>query len=118
MMIKEQIMNSVGRVSRLQALNDDLRCQGIGGMTLVTNGIAQLPPDTGRTIYAAVAAFSAFTADNDPYGEHDCAALKVDGRKVIFKIDYYDRQQQAHSPDATDPRVTCRVLTIMLADEY
>jgi hypothetical protein len=40
------------------------------------------------------------------------------GQRVIFKIDYYDRQRQAHSPDAANPAVTCRVLTIMLADEY
>jgi hypothetical protein len=44
--------------------------------------------------------------------------LTIDGRRIIFKIDYYDRDLQFHSPDASDPAVTERVLTIMLAEEY
>ena len=37
-----------------------------------------------------MAAFTAFSRDNDPYGEHDCAILTVDGVKIMFKIDYFD----------------------------
>jgi hypothetical protein len=114
----EQKENTTNRTSRIRALNDALRCSGKGGMIVVTNGIAQLTPDTGHAIYKAVAEFTAFNTDNDPYGEGDCASLEVMGQRVIFKIDYYDRQRQAHSPDAANPAVTCRVLTIVLADEY
>lgn len=37
---------------------------------------------------------------------------------MIFKIDYYNLNLSGHSPDAADPAVTRRVLTIMLAAEY
>ena len=38
--------------------------------------------------------------------------------RVFWKLDYYDRQMQFASDDATNPAVTRRVLTIMLAAEY
>jgi Protein of unknown function (DUF3768) len=31
---------------------------------------------------------------------------------------YLDRSLNYHSPDPTDPAVTVRVITVMLADEY
>ena len=111
-------IGATGRAERIRVLNDRLRQHGVGGMVLVTDGIAALEPDIVRAILAAVAAFDGFNADNDPWGEHDCASLEVDGVSVIFKIDYYDRQRQFHSPDPADPKLTVRVLTIMRADEY
>jgi hypothetical protein len=70
------------------------------------------------TILDAVAKFDTFDESNDPYGEHDFGALEIEGERLFWKIDYYDRNLSAHSPDPADPSVTTRVLTIMLADEY
>lgn len=68
---------------------------------------------------AVVVAFDAFTPDNDPYGEHDFGSFMLDGYKLFWKIDCYDRNDMTMgSPDPADPTVTRRVLTIMLASEY
>lgn len=106
------------RVEAIRRLNDDLRVHGRGGRIVVTAGVRSLPPATLPLVFRAMTTFDAFTAENDPYGEHDFGSLEVDGQTVFWKIDAYDRSLTAHSPNATDPAVTTRVLTIMRADEY
>ncbi|MEN0115466.1 MAG: DUF3768 domain-containing protein [Agrobacterium cavarae] len=36
----------------------------------------------------------------------------------FWKIDYYDQDLRNGSPDPADDAVTCRVLTVMRAEEY
>ncbi len=60
--------------------------------------------------------YSSFSEDNDPYGEHDFGSLVFEGKKVFWKIDYYDRELK-HWCDPLDPNCR-RVLTVMLAEEY
>jgi hypothetical protein len=55
---------------------------------------------------------------NDPHEEHDFGSFEAEGHTIFFKIDYFDRSLTYHSPDPTDPAVTVRVITVMLADEY
>jgi hypothetical protein len=105
-------------IAPICALNDQLRRFGRGGRVIMTSGIEMLGAAAAACIMGEVAGFDAFTADNDPYGEHDCATLDVDGIRVLFKIDYYDRYLTYHSPDPSDPSVTQRVMTVMRADEY
>jgi Protein of unknown function (DUF3768) len=106
------------KAARIRELNDQLRCKGIGGRTVITRGIQALGADELRAVLLAVARFDDFSEENDPWGEHDCATLTVGGHRLIFKIDYFDRDLAYHSPDASDPAVTERVLTVMLAEEY
>ena len=49
---------------------------------------------------------------------HDFGSIEIDDERLFFKIDYYDLTRAMHSPDAANPAVTERVMTIMLADEY
>jgi hypothetical protein len=122
----EQITNNLmidgekdaDRQARIRGLNDALRTQGRGGIIHMTNGIAALGLAKVNAIFKAIAAFDTFNADNDPHGEHDCAVMEVEGERLIWKIDYYDRSRTYHSPDPADPKVTIRVMTVMLSEEY
>ena len=105
------------RIARIRELNDHLRTTNRGGIVLITDGLAALGSEA-RAILDAVATFQDFNPDNDPWSEHDCASLEVNGHRIIWKVDYYDRSRRIHSPDPADPKVTVRVLTIMLASEY
>ena len=107
------------RRDRIRALNDQFRTTGNGnGRVLITSGVQARGVIFLLAVTEAVEQFSDFTPDNDPYGEHDFGAVTVAGQKVFWKIDYYDRDYTAASPDPTDETVTQRVLTIMLANEY
>ena len=97
-------------------LNDAFRSSFMGGRLLVTPGIADRAD--ANAILEKVRSFNQFSEDNDPYGEHDFGALDWDAQKVFWKIDYYDADLSGGSPDPSDPAVTTRVLTVMLAEEY
>lgn len=99
-------------------LNDELRQTLTGGRIMMTAGINALPDQTRARVLSAVCGFKGFNEDNDPHGEHDFAAFTVDEERINFKIDYYDLKMEYASDDASDPAVTVRVLTIMLASEY
>jgi len=104
--------------ARTRDLNDRLRVDGVGGRVMLSSGVAALPTADIRRILEAVKGFDQFDPDNDPYGEHDCASVDAASFVLIWKIDYYDAALEARSPDAANPLVTRRVLTVMLADEY
>jgi hypothetical protein len=106
------------KVGRIRHLNDLLRCKGVGGQVMVTAGLDAKEEEFVTRVLREIAAFTAFTNDNDPHGERDCARLTVDGESIIWKIDYFDRSLECHSPDPADPTVTVRVMTVMLAGEY
>lgn len=103
---------------RIQELNDAFRRTMLGGRFILTVGIRSLGSDKVSQIVRSVQAYNTFTPDNDPYGEHDFGALDLDGQKIFWKIDYYDRTLNFGSEDPADPAITTRVLTIMLASEY
>ena len=105
--------------ARIAELNDLARtAMGIASRVMQTAGINALPPATQSRIREKVETFDAFHPGNDPYGERDFGRFDHDGYSVLWKIDYYDRTLTYGSEDPADPSVTCRVLTIMLAEEY
>ncbi len=111
-------MSKNGGMERIREQNDALRCESRGGQTYLTPGVQALPHGTVAHVLLKVANFNDFSPENDPYGEHDCAAVTVGERRIIWKIDHYDISMGSGSPDPSDPEVTKRVLTVMLASEY
>lgn len=110
---------SAPKATQIRALNDLARtAMGLASHVVQTSGVAALDPAVQSRLREAVETFDTFTPDNDPYGEHDFGCVVVDGHRVFWKIDYYDPTLTVHSDDPSDPRVTRRVLTLMLAEEY
>ena len=92
----------------------------------MTRGIAAEGEAFVAKVLMSVRSFDAFTSDNDPRcrrrlrlgGQHDFGSIDIDGHKVFWKLDYYDPEMEFGSEDPADEAKTCRVLTVMLADEY
>ncbi len=101
--------------SKIALLNDTFRKSFSGGKVMMTPGVDELPDMVKCAALHEVATFSAFTEDNDPYGEHDFGSFELCSRKFFWKIDLYE-EPGVKGPDG-EPAVT-RVLTLMLASEY
>ena len=105
--------------SRIRDLNDRFRRLRQGqGRLFVTAGVNARGPAFVAEAICAVRSFEAFSADNDPHGEHDFGAVTVQGIRLFWKLDYFDPSLSLGSEDPADEAKTCRVLTIMLAEEY
>ncbi len=113
-------MNTISHPNsqKIATLNDALRKRGEGGRIMLTTGIQALGQKAIQEVIKQIWAFDAFTEDNDPYGEHDFASITVNENKIFWKIDAYDRNLEYASHDPTDPALTVRIMTVMLAEEY
>ena len=111
--------------SPIRALNDEFRRAGpalgrwkFEGLWLFSPGVqAQGIAFLWQTL-SEVQRFDTFTANSDPHGVHDFGAFELQGEEVLWKIDYLERGSQFVAYDPSDNARTCRIITIMLADEY
>ena len=106
------------RTDRIRALNDELRKNFSQGHAVMTIGIAALGTEAVTRIVKTIEVYDKFCLANDPHEEHDFGSFEIDGRTIFFKIDYFDKDLTYHSLDPSDPSITERVITIMLAEEY
>ena len=102
--------------AKIAALNDAARKTFADCRVYMTSGVQAL--QQSQAIAARVQAYNDFSNGDDPYGERDFGCFTFGGETIFWKIDYFDLDLQMHSPDPSDPTVTARVLTIMLAHEY
>ena len=106
------------RTERIRTLNDDLRQYLLGGLAVITPGVAALGQQAVDRIIKTIAVYNDFCHANDPYKEHDFGSFEANGQTIFFKIDYFDKTLTYHSPDPSDASMTERVITIILAEEY
>ncbi|MEI7606979.1 MAG: DUF3768 domain-containing protein [Rhodospirillaceae bacterium] len=111
-------MKENDHATKIRTLNDHFRRTGRGGRIMLTQGIQALGQKAVAEIIAKVRAFDQFNEGNDPYQEHDFGKIIHGHDVVFFKISYYDRAMEFHSPDPANPAVTTRVMTVMTAEEY
>jgi hypothetical protein len=106
---------------KIAKLNDMTReMMPLFGQVVMTRGIASLDPDLTASILDKVRTFKDFSEDFAFFwnGERDFGSFEYQGNKVFWKIDYYGLDMETGSENPADPKVTKRVLTIMLAEEY
>ena len=109
-------MNAQTAIIRSQ--NDQFRRNFNLGIAVMTTGVAALGIEAAERIFRTIAVFDDFCHANDPHQEHDFGSFEAEGYTIFFKIDYYSKDMTMHSPDPSNPAVTQRVITIMLAEEY
>jgi hypothetical protein len=88
---------------RIRMLNDQLRRHLTGGKAVMTPGIAALGSEVVQRLVQTIATFDDFCIANDPHGEHDFGAFDFEGVEVFFKIDYFDKDLNFHSPRSCEP---------------
>ena len=115
---EESGMTDEAKRTLIRKLNDQFRQTGLGGHMLITRGIQDMGDDFIFKVVDVMRAFDEFSNDNDPCEEHDFGAIEISGHRVFWKIDYYNRSLDGGSEDPSDPTVTTRVLTAMMAHEY
>lgn len=108
----------MSNISEIALQNDNFRKHLSQGTLVLTQGIRSNTPDDIKEIITKVRTFDTFDENNDPYGERDFGAFDYKGKRIFWKIDYYDREFLYLSPDVSNPRLTNKVLTVMYAEEY
>ena len=105
-------------INEIALQNDNFRKHLSQGTLVLTQGIRSNTPEDLEAIITKVRTFDSFDENNDPYGERDFGAFDYKGKKIFWKIDYYDREFLYLSLDVSNPRLTNKVMTIMYAEEY
>ena len=129
-MVDQKVLNDkkLPKIEKIALLNDELRKKLITGELFKADSKDKAYITKGASVFANgmnrmqflnnVALYRNFTEDNNPHGERDFGNFMYQKEKIFWKIDYKDNAMMYHSPDASDPSQTIRVLTIMKASEW
>jgi Protein of unknown function (DUF3768) len=101
------------RRAKLIALNDGLRTTFKGGRVQMTPSVYQLDERLRGRALSVLAHYNRFAPDND----HDWGTFIFAGFAFEWRIEYRGKDGSGRSLDPTDPKETCRVLTLDTVDD-
>ena len=110
--------DTVKHSRKIATLNDELRRTFRGGQVVLTQGVSALDTYTQICALQLVRGYRDFSDVNNPYDERDFGGFQIGMHGFFWKIDCFDKGTAGLSFDPSNPKVTTRVLTIMLAEEY
>ena len=67
------------RSERIRTLNDELRQYLLGGVAVITPGVAALGQQAVDRIVKTIAVYDDFCHANDPHEEHDFGSFEAEG---------------------------------------
>ena len=103
--------------ARIRELNDAFRQSFVGGVIVITPALEELSSKVRERVLERVRTFDEWNDKDEPFGEHDFGAFKIDGVDFFWSIECYDRSMQRGTDDPTDPEKTTRVLTVMTGED-
>lgn len=104
------------RARTIRRKNDAYRKDLINARVLISRHVRSLEEPELRALLLAVRDYRNFSPIYDPCREHDRGGITLNAQLYFWHIDYSHPDQPNLSPDPTDD-ATCRMITIMHADE-
>lgn len=108
---------------KIRDLNDRFRKGDLSvpGHKLITRDLINTLADENigmELLWPLISEYDEFNAENDPHGEHDFGQFNLNDHKCFWKIDVMDPSLELAPLDPTDPTLSVRVLTVMLATDW
>jgi hypothetical protein len=80
--------------------------------------VAALGHEVQQEIIEALGRYDDRDADSDPVGEHEFRMITVQGRQILFTIDYFDRNLFRDPRATSDAKDVHRAVNVMLANGH
>ncbi len=106
------------RVRQIRRLNEEARASDLWDLLVFSSRLHVLGPIALVKIRQIVPNYDEFFAKNNFFEEHDFGKIGFGRHKVFWIIACYGKFLSHRTVDASDERLTTRVLTTMLAEEY
>jgi hypothetical protein len=109
--------HSIARKAQVRQFNDSFRAAITNDGIMLSEGVKELPIDVRAMAIRKVATFDAFSADNDPHGEHDFGGFDLAGKRFFWQLTRDNKLKPELRDDMGDATGTGQILAIRLSGE-